>query len=356
MPAAWRIAVLALFVARAVPAQTQAKSLIGNGWGLDHVIVAQRSFDDATQIFGAKLGFSFAPGNKFPDQGLENGPVLLPPAYLELMWIYDPEKNAAAVKAAGPGGPLAATLRRIQAQGGAIISYNIDVSPVEQAASFVRARGFKVSLPPSPTTLRDGKQQPGAWQFLNISYEDSKATPPVGVPGGPGVGFLEYRNNGDRLTEDRLRQARERIERETPDPRRKPGDLHANTARKLKSVWVAVSDLQQTVKHAEAWGFAPGRERTLGELGARGREVQCGQGTIVFWEADKEGGPLSTIVRSGGLGPFGVSVGVEDLNRAHDIAEHGTGRQLHIEKNQGRDRFLVSAEAAGGIWVEFVQE
>lgn len=355
MPLAGRIAVLTLLVAQAAPAQTQPRSLLGKGWGLDHVIVAQRSFNDAQRVFGANLGFSFAPDNKFPDQGLENGPILLPPAYLELMWIYDPEKNAAAVNAAGPGSPINATLRRLREQGGAISSYNIDVSAIEDAASFLRERGMKVSIPPSVTTLRDGKQQRGPWQFLAISYDDPKAAPPVGVPGGLGVGFLEYRNNDEHLSEDHLRQNRERIERDIPDPRRKAGDLHANTAKKLESVWVAVSDLPQAVKQAETLGFAPGRERTLAELGARGREVQCGQGTVVFWSAATETGPLSAMVKNG-AGPFGISIGVEDLNRAHEIAEQGTGRRLAIENKQGRKRFLVPSDAAGGIWVEFVQE
>ena len=49
-------------------------------------------------------------------------------------------------------------------------------------------------------------------------------------------------------------------------------------------------------------------------------------------------------------------VGVESLNRAHEIAAQGTARKLRIDKNDGRARFLVRGEAGGGIWVEFVQQ
>ena len=61
------------------------------------------------------------------------------------------------------------------------------------------------------------------------------------------------------------------------------------------------------------------------------------------------------MIQKGELGPFGVSFGVENINRAHAVAEQGTGKKLRIQRDGGRRRFLVPAEAAGGIWVEFVQ-
>ena len=343
-----------LLAVGAVHAQNPPHPLLGTGWGLDHMTVMQRSAEDARQSF-SKLGFSIRLGTKFPDTGVENSTIPLPPGYLELMWVYDPAKIEGFAKAAGLSAVIEAANRRIQERGGLIQAYNIDVSPIDQAASFLRGRGVKVSLPPSQTVIQDGKAQPGQWQFLGISYENPKSAPPEGVPGGQGVGFLEYRNNEERLTEDRVRQMRERIEREVPDARRRPGDLNANTARKLESVWVVVSNVEEAVKQSESMGFAPGRERTLAELGARGREVQCGQGTIVFWTAGKKKGAISAMIQKGELGPFGVSFGVENINRAHAVAEQGTGKKLRIQRDGGRRRFLVPAEAAGGIWVEFVQ-
>jgi hypothetical protein len=336
-------------------AQGQPNSLLGNGWGLDHLTVMQRSAEDARQSF-AKLGFSVRPGTKFPDVGTENGNIPLLPGSLELMWVYDPAKNESYVRAAGLSAVIEAARRRLQERGGLIQAYNIDVSPIDQAAGFLRGRGMKVSLPPALTVIQDGEAQPGQWQFLAISYEDPKSAPPAGVPGGRGVGFLEYRNNAERLSEDRARQMRESVEREVPDPRRSPGDINANTAKKLESVWVLVSNVEEAVKQSELMGFVPGRERTLAELGARGREVQCGQGEIVFWGVGKKPGPLSAMLQRGELGPFGVSVGVESLDRAHAVAGQGTGKKLRIQKDGGRRRFLVPAEAAGGIWVEFVQQ
>ncbi len=333
----------------------QKQPLLGNGWGLDHTTVMQRSAGEARKVFGSRLGFSVRPGTKFPARGLENGIINLPPGYLELMWVYDSAKSESSARESGLGAVFEAATRRLQEQGGLVQAYNIDVSPIDQAADFLRGRGMKVSLPPSQTILQDGKEQPGQWQFLRISYEDPKSAPPPGIPGGQGVGFLEYRNNEEHLNADRVRQFRESIARDLPDSRRRPGDLHANTANKFESMWVAVSSVEEAVKQSEALGFAPGRDRKSAELGARGREVQCGQGTIVFWAPDKKGGPLSAMLQRGELGPFGVSFGVEDLNRARAIVEQGTGRKLRIQDGD-RKRFVVPAEGAGGIWVEFVQE
>jgi hypothetical protein len=147
----------------------------------------------------------------------------------------------------------------------------------------------------------------------------------------------------------------ERIEKDNPDDRRKPGDLHANTARKLNAVWIAVPNVEDAVKRAQSFGFAPGRERKLSVLGASGREVLCGQGQIVFWRANNDDSPLAAAVSRQGLGPFGVSVGVSDLNRAHEIVEQGAGKRFQIDRSGAQPTFLVSPDDAGGIWIEFVQ-
>jgi hypothetical protein len=192
--------------------------------------------------------------------------------------------------------------------------------------------------------LREGKQQPGAWQFLTIE-EDPSA--PVGALGGLRVGFLEYRDD-NRDSDESLRQFRERVEKDSR------GDLHANIAKKLNAVWVAVPDVGDAVKRSQSFGFAPGRERRLSVLGAAGREVVCRHSHIVFRRATNDDSPLEAAVRRQGLGPFAVSVGVS-LNRAREIAEQGTRKHFEIDRSGAQPTFLVSPQDAGGIWIEFVQ-
>ena len=63
-------------------------SVIGEGWGLDHVIIGLSSPDAAKDVFNTNLGFAPLPGNKFPAAGLQDAIIPLAPAYIELMWLY----------------------------------------------------------------------------------------------------------------------------------------------------------------------------------------------------------------------------------------------------------------------------
>jgi hypothetical protein len=321
-------------------------SIIGDGIGLDHIMIGLPGSSQAPDIFGKALGFSVLPGNTFPEESLQQAVIELPPAYVELLWLYR--------KPEGP--PRVKTVRDAIEAGGGIAGINVNVSPVEAAADLMRRLGMKVSLPPSVTT-RDasGKEQPGAWQFI-LPEAETEAQFPKGVPGGSGVGFLEYRNNASHRDPARFETFRTRIEHEVPDSRRVPGQLHANTARKLQSVLVSVPNVADAVRQSERLGFTAGEERYVRDLGEKGREVQCGLGTFVFFEAADPKSALGAYVKQKGLGPFGFSVSVENLKTAQRVVEQGTNRRFAIRKSPSHSSFMVPAAFAGGTFVEFVQE
>jgi hypothetical protein len=339
--------VLLVAVAGTLAAQSNP-SVIGNGWGLDHVIVGLPNPEVIKDVFGAKLGFTPLAGTKFPADGLEQATIALPPAYVELFWPYqEPTTNAR---------PLAGLVRKKVESGGGPVAYKLDVSPAEQAADAIRRLGLRVTLPPSPMRrTADGKEAPGAWQSVEIAHED-QAAQPLGVPGGAAVDFLEYRGNSDHLKPERFQRARERAEREVPDARRVPGELHANTARKLLSVWIAVPSVPEAVRQAERFGFVAGAERHIKALGEKGQEVQCGQGTLVFFEPVRQNSPLAVLVKKQGLGPFGMTVAVADLKTAQRIVQQGMHAKFGIQRTGSRTSFIVPAELAGGTFIEFVQQ
>jgi len=205
------------------------------------------------------------------------------------------------------------------------------------------------------TRTPDGKEQRGAWQFLEIDPAVQEAYP-LGVPGGRGVGFLEYRNNGDSLQPDAFQRMRQLAERDVPDPRRLAGEIHANTARKLLSVWVAVPSVSEAVQQSERFGFSAGAERHIEALGEKGREVQCGQGTIVFFAPVNRNSSLSLLVKNQGLGPFGFSVAVANLGTAQKIAEQGMNARFPVQQSGTRMSFVVPARLTAGAFIEFVQQ
>jgi hypothetical protein len=71
------------------------------------------------------------------------------------------------------------------------------------------------------------------------------------------------------------------------------------------------------VRQAERFGFVAAGEIDPKALGEKGREVQFGQGTLVFFEPTQRNSPLAALVAKQGLGPFGISVDVADLKTAN---------------------------------------
>ena len=270
-------------------------SIVGDGIGLDQIMIGLPGDIQAEDVFGKRLGFSVLPGNTFPEDSLQQAVIPFPPAYVELLWQYKKPDRPPRIR----------TVPDAIASGGGIAGINVNVSPVDAAADLMRRVGLKVYLPPSVTT-RDasGKEQPGPWQFV-LPEAQTEAEFPKGVPGGPGVGFLEYRNNASRRDPARYETLRARIEREVPDSRRAPGELHANTARQLLSVLVSVPNVADAVRQSERLGFAAGEARYVKDLGEKGPRGQCGIGTFVFFEAADPRGALSANINKKGSGRLG---------------------------------------------------
>jgi hypothetical protein len=219
-------------------------------------------------------------------------------------------------------------LRRSVDEGGGIFQYNIDVSAIQSVAETIRMRGFKVSLPQGRPRIIDGKETPAPFQFM---FATEETPPPFGVPGGDGVGFIEYHNNS--VT-------------------RRPPEDHANTSQRLLTVWVAVPDAAAAQKECERFGLKPLARRLSSGLGARGREIECGRGSITFWETASQSGPLAVRLKQKGPGPFGFSVGVSDVQTAHRLAAQGIPTKLAMESREGRRQalqFQASSLAASGL-------
>jgi len=338
-------AALWLFVAATAVAVNESPTVVGNGWGLDHVIIAVSNSEIANRTYAGKLGFTPFVGNKFVSEGLDQAIIELPPAhYLELLWPYrEPAPDAR---------PIATTVRKVLETGGGITAYNIDVSPVEQAVDAMRKLQLHVVVEPSRATdTVDGKEVP-AWRFARVDPQDLLLQP-RGVPGGKAVGFIEYRVNV--LNPASFKKLQARAEKEVPDPRRLSGEIHANSARKIRAVWVAVPSVEEAVKQSARFGFVPRAKRKSETIGEDGQEVQCGQGIVVFFEATHPGSSLAAYVKQHGLGPFGISIEVADIKTAQRVVEDGTQTRFKLERIGEERSFVVPEEIAGGLYIEFVQ-
>ncbi len=320
------------------------KAILGTGWGLDHIEIAVSSDEAARETYFGNLGFTVsAAANAAP--GVQHSAIFFGPPYVEFIWLGgagEPDLKS----------PPGLQLRRSLNQGGGIFQYNIDVSEVETVRDRLAGSGMKVQLQPS-TRMRDGKEEPAPWRFLTVTDDRNGAAPPRGVPGGDAVGIIEYRNNSSA---DRLERMRKNLLADlTKDPRRASNEDHANTARSLHSVLVAVPDVASAVKECASFGLAAAGNTRSTALGAVGQQVACGQGFIEFWQPASRKGPLSSMLSQKGPGPFGFSVKVANLERAHHIMEEGLKTKLAIESYSSKKGFTVSGGLTGGVWVGFLQ-
>lgn len=110
------------------------------------------------------------------------------------------------------------------------------------------------------------------------------------------------------------------------------------------------------VAQAERFGFTAGVERHFRALGATGREVECGAGTIVFFGPPGPDSPLARLIERQGFGPFGISLAVADLKTAQAVIQQGTHKKFAILHSGRGDSFIVPAEFAAGAFFEFVQQ
>jgi catechol 2,3-dioxygenase-like lactoylglutathione lyase family enzyme len=163
-------------------AAEENESVLGGGWGLDHIEVAVTDPKAARDMYVTNLGFTLSQATA-ARVGVEHSAIFLEPAYVEFLWF------------GGAGEPpdIAAVqrLRQEVGAGGGIFQYNIDASPIQGAADALRMRGFTVNIPQARPRIIDGKEAPAPWQFMFATEE--RSSPPFGVPGGGGVGFIEYR-------------------------------------------------------------------------------------------------------------------------------------------------------------------
>jgi len=184
-----------------------------------------------------------------------------------------------------------------------------------------------VDIPQGLATIVDGKETPAPWQFMFATEE--RDPPPFGVPGGAGVGFIEYRNNSER---------------------RRPPTNHSKY-RAAAPIRVRRSPTQPPAQNESGrLGFKPLNQRQSSELDAHAREVECGRGTITFWEPASQSAPLASRLAKKGPVPFGFSVGVANLQKAYTLAAQGTHANLPLLSRGARKSFTVSGELTGGLW------
>lgn len=302
--------------------EAQEASLLGEGRGIDHVIVYVRDLETAEDVYRDALGFIVGESYALPT-GYKASWVGFDRNWLELRAIDDPEKVAQATPWASVEDRLR-VLQFLENRDG-VLAFVLNSSSVETTTDFLQRRGFDV--PESHLMVVD--------DTVSLYFTLNESVLP-----GPRVTFAEYWPPYEarfHLTE--------------------PAEWtrHPNTARWITSVWIAVSDLETATKAYEAIGLHVGRELELPELGAIGSEMKVGPLTILLLRPGNENTKVASFLADRGDGIIGVSIEVHDLGTARKLIETNTGQKFMPYEGPYGSSILIPAEIAHGLWIEMFQ-
>jgi len=83
---------------------------------------------------------------------------------------------------------------------------------------------------------------------------------------------------------------------------------------------LGVRNIEASVRGYESIGFRASRKLTVSQLGARGQEIEAGEGTILLLQPEKSTDNVASLLSEGGAeGILGISIEVVSLQTARDV-------------------------------------
>jgi catechol 2,3-dioxygenase-like lactoylglutathione lyase family enzyme len=303
--------------------QTPGQTLIGQGWGVDHVGVGVRDLAQAQHHY-EQLGFKVGTGGHFPD-GVSNSIVgFQNNSYLELLSVSGDSQSSAS--------DIADFVKKHE---GAMF-LGIEVSSAKAAADYLKSRNFDVSGPDPGSIMTEGETKPPLPMWYSVSPADKPAAEKkaITIP----IFWIEY------------------VSPERREKRRAEGSMnHPNTAIGIHAVWFAVHEAEAQLRTLRDAGLESRESREAKFLAGHGEEVKAGQGVLLLLESSDKTGLLTKYLSDHDEGIIGLSIEVADLGKARQLAESGTGRKLKTYKGFYGTSFLLPPEVTHGVWMEVFQ-
>jgi catechol 2,3-dioxygenase-like lactoylglutathione lyase family enzyme len=298
---------------------------LGDGRGIDHVAILVRgeSFDAAASVFTDQLGFSATPAMLSP-VGAKNRLIWFDDlSYLEIATFTELNEFTA---------PFLAFLE--DHEGGKF--YGTEVTDASQAIQFLNGAGYPNfgPIPAAPLTIESTGEILGLSPLWSSIVLTSRVAP------DNSNFFLDY---------DEAQVQRLFLEFPATAPR-----PHPNTAQRIDTLWLVVSDLDAAIDFYEGLGLEVRfRNKKFQDVGGRGAEVRYHNATLALLVPDGPG-PVADFAAERGEGILGASIQVGDLETARALVNANTGLDLQTFKDKGRDRFLIPRSLTHGFLIEMI--
>jgi catechol 2,3-dioxygenase-like lactoylglutathione lyase family enzyme len=298
---------------------------LGMGRGVDHVasLVRLENFDAAADVW-RHLGFSVT-GALLSPAGATN----------RLIWFKD--LSYLEVDAFTERNDFTAPfLDFVNAHEG-VDFFGTEVRDAAKASTFLTNAGYPNTgpLPASPLTLVATGETVGAiplWQDVILTSVVAPANAEF---------FLDY-------DEDQVQQMFVDFPSIAPQP-------HANTAQKIDTLFLVVSDLDAAIAFYDGLGIhVTDHHHRFHHLGATGALLDLHNAKLALLQPDGPG-LVADFATARGEGILGLSVKVRNLHKAHQIATAYTGLALPVFHHHGRDGFFVPASVTHGVLLEMIE-
>jgi catechol 2,3-dioxygenase-like lactoylglutathione lyase family enzyme len=305
----------------------QAAALgLGDNRGVDHValLVRAENFDAAASVLTDQLGFSATPALLSP-AGAKNRLIWFDDlSYLEVVTFTELNDFTA---------PFLAFLEHHE---GAKY-YGTEVADAAQASAFLTGAGYPNTgpLPALPLTIESTGDVVGLTPLWSSVILTSRVAP------DNSNFFVDY-------DEAQVQQMFADFPALAPRP-------HPNTARKIDTLWLVVSDLDSAIDFYQGLGLEVRfKHKKIHYLGGRGAEVRYKNATLALLQPDGPG-PVADFAADRGEGILGMSIEVGDLQAARALVHANTGLELQTFKYKGRELFLIPASVTHGLLIEMVE-
>ena len=299
---------------------------LGDGRGIDHVasLVRPENFDAAANVLTRQLGFSATPALLSP-LGAKNRLIWFKDrSYLEIATFTERNEFTAPF------------LDFLEHHEGAKF-YGTQVVDAAQAVAFLTGAGYPNvgPIPASPLTIESTGEVVGLTPLWGSIVLTARVAP------DNSNFFLDY---------DEAQVHKMFVDFPALAPRR-----HPNTAQKIDTLWLVVSDLDAAIEFYEGLGLEVGsKHKRIPYLGGRGAKVKYHNNTVTLLEPDGPG-LAADFAAERGEGILGVSIQVGSLDTALSLVNRKARLNLHSFTYKGRDRFLIPASLTHGFLIEMVQ-
>ncbi len=287
---------------------------------IDHALLWGRSIDQVSLVMAMKLGFQVRPGRN-PD-GVANRYVRFEDgSYLELFGIERPDATLdpgmQADQSSLQGGPGART-------------FGLRSSILEQAHALLQAQDF-VPTPIFSASLNDpdgdGPSQPPRWRLFAFERPALSSH----------LFYIDYAT----LEATPARTVDTRVAYEQP-----------NGARALTGIWLLSSDADADRRQLGRMGFDVATPVRLEQINAQGYSVPVGSKQLLVLQPAGPG-IAADALREGGPQLLGISIEVQDIDRAQRRIERGYGARVSRYPGEKGEAFLAPTRSDLGLLVEF---